>query len=163
MALNKKVYGVNIWFSALILAVYGIFAAHSKSPKTVAPQSEIGNLAGLQLEGQFVSDKGDEFGIRGFSLGIADGIAEKPLQSIQIASVPGYFDGVSNCSLHSAGCGLECFRHLGVEHLGDGVRVPDGPRRGYQEPPQNEGFFRVVYRFVCWSMRRCFIGFIRPM
>ena len=31
MALNKKVYGVNIWFSALILAVYGIFTVFKKA------------------------------------------------------------------------------------------------------------------------------------
>ena len=37
------------------------FYSFSKSRKPVAPQSEIGNLAGLELEGQFVSDKGDEF------------------------------------------------------------------------------------------------------
>ena len=42
-------------------------------------ESEIGNLAGLQLKLQFVSDKGDKFRIRGFSLGVADGIAEKSL------------------------------------------------------------------------------------
>ena len=112
------------------------------------------------MEGQFISDKGYKFGIRGFPLGVADGIAEKSLQRIQIASVPGDFDGVADGSLHTAGGGLECLGHLGVEHLGDGVRVPDGPRRGYQEPPQNEGFFRVVYRFVCWSMHRCFIGLV---
>ena len=28
--------------------------------KPVAPQSEIGNLAGLELQGQFVGDKGNE-------------------------------------------------------------------------------------------------------
>ena len=102
-------------------------ASQKEKRKTVAPQSEIGNLAGLELEGQFVSDKGDEFGIRGFSLGIADRIAEKSLQSVQIASVPGDFDGVADGTLHTAGCGLECFRHLGVQYLGDGVGVPYGP------------------------------------
>ena len=51
MALDKKVYGVRIPVSARNLAVYGIFAAHSKSQKTVAAQSEISNLAGLELEG----------------------------------------------------------------------------------------------------------------
>ena len=30
---------------------------------------------------------------------------------------------MANGSLHAAGCGLECFRHLGVEYLGDGVGV----------------------------------------
>ena len=80
---------------------------------------------------QFVSDKGDEFGIRGFSLGIADSIAEKSLQRVQVASVPGNFDGMADGAFHTAGRGLEGFRHLGVEHLGDGIRVPDGPRRGF--------------------------------
>ena len=53
---------------------------------------EIGNLAGLELKLQFISDKGDEFRIRGLALGIADGIAEKSLQSVQVTSVPGDFD-----------------------------------------------------------------------
>ena len=92
--------------------------------------SEVGNLAGLELQGQFVSDKGDEFRICGFSLGIADGIAKKSLQRIQVTSVPGDFDGVTDGSLHSGRGGLECFRHLGIEHLGDGVGVPYGPPGG---------------------------------
>ena len=85
------------------------------------PQSEIGNLRRLQLQLELVRDKGNKFGIRGFSLGIADGIAEKSLQSVQIPSVPGYFDGVADGTLHSGRGGLECFRHLGVQYLGDGV------------------------------------------
>ena len=99
--------------SARILAVHGVFDHHPKSRKTVAAQSEIGNLRRLQLKLQIVSDKGDEFGIRGFSLGIADGIAEKSLQGIQVASVPGDFDSVSYGPLHSRWRGLEGFRHLG--------------------------------------------------
>ena len=91
------------------------------------PQSEIGYLAGLELEWQFISDKGNEFRIRGFSLGIADSIAEKSLQSVQVAAIPGYFDGVADGSFHSAGGGLECFRHLGIQYLGDGIGVPYGP------------------------------------
>ena len=79
----------------------------------------------MQLE--LISDKSDKFRIRGFSLGIADGIAEKSLQRIQVASVPGNFDGMPDGALYSAGCGLECFRHLGVEDLGDGIGVPYGP------------------------------------
>ena len=54
------------------------------------------------------------------------------MQCIQVASVPGYFDGMADGPFHSAGCGLECFRHLGVEYLGDGVGVPYGPPG---EPP----------------------------
>jgi hypothetical protein len=98
-------------------------ASQKEKRKPIASQSEIGNLRRLQLKLQFIGDKGDEFGIRGFSLGIADGVAEKSLQSVQITSVPGYFDGVSDGTLHSAWGGLECFRHLGIQYLGDGIGV----------------------------------------
>ena len=134
MALNKIVYGVKTPISARIFAVHGVFDHHLKSRKTVAPQSEIGNLAGLELEGQFVCDKGDEFRIRGFSLGIADGISEKSLQRIQITSVPGYFDGVPDGSLHSGRGGLEGLCHLGVQYLGDGIddiHIVDGDDDGF--------------------------------
>ena len=47
MALDKKVYGIKQPFSARNLAVYGIFDHHPKKPKTVAPQSEIGNFRRL--------------------------------------------------------------------------------------------------------------------
>ena len=89
--------------------------------------SEIGNLAGLQLKLQFVSDQRNEFGIGGFSLGVADGIAEKSLKSIQIASVPGYFDGVADGTFDARRRGAECLGHLGVQYLGDGIGVPYGP------------------------------------
>ena len=93
---------------------------------------EIRHFATLQLQLQFISYQRNKFRIGRFSLGIADGIAEESLQRIQITSVPGHFDGVTDGSFHAAGGGLECFRHLGVEYLGDGVRVPDGPLRGCQ-------------------------------
>ena len=80
---------------------------------------------------KLVCNKRNKFGIRRFSLGIADGIAEKSLQSVQIPSVPGDFDGMADGTLHSGWSGLEGFCHLGVEYLGDGIRVPDGPRRGF--------------------------------
>ena len=37
-------------------------ASQKEKRKPVAAQSEIGTLAGLELEGQFVCDEGDEFG-----------------------------------------------------------------------------------------------------
>ena len=79
MALNKIVYGVRTPISPRIFSVHGVFDHHSKSRKPVAPQSEIGNLAGLQLEGKLVSDKRNKFRIGGFSLGIADCVPEEPL------------------------------------------------------------------------------------
>ena len=81
--------------------------------KPVAAQSEIGNLAGLELQGQFVSDKGDEFGIRGFSFGIADSIPKKSLQSVQIATIPCNLNGVADGPFHSGRRGLECFGSRG--------------------------------------------------
>ena len=92
---------------------------------------EICHFGRFQLQLEFVCNQRDEFRIRGFSFGIADRIPKEPLQGIQIPSVPGYFDGVADGALHPAGCGLEGLRHLGVQDLGDGIRVPDGPRRGF--------------------------------
>ena len=89
-------------------------ASQKEKRKPVAAQSEIGNLRRLQLKLQFVCNQRNKFGIRGFSLGIADRIPKKSLQSVQVASVPGYFDGVPDGALHSAGGGLEGFRYLGV-------------------------------------------------
>ena len=100
---------------------------------------------------ELICDKRDEFGIGGFSLGIADRVPKKSLQSIQIASVPGYFDGVADGTLHTAGGGLEGLSHLGVEYLGDGIRVPDGPRRGFWTRP-------FVRCFIAFSVAHFTIG-----
>ena len=50
-------------------------------------------LPPLQL--QPVGDHGDELGVGGFALGIADGEAEVFLQGVQVTPVPGDFDGVA--------------------------------------------------------------------
>ena len=115
-------------------------ASQKEKRKSVAPQSEIGNLRRLQLQGQFVSDKGDEFRIRGFSLGIADGIAEKSLQCVQISPVPGNLNGVADGTLHSGRGGLEGFCHLGVQYLGDGIHGLVSPLAGLPEVGNLEGF-----------------------
>ena len=81
----------------------------------------------LELELQSVCDEGDEFGIGGLALGVTDGVAEKSLERIQIPPIPGNLDGVPDGTLDAAGGGLECFRHLGVQYLGDGIGVPYGP------------------------------------
>lgn len=44
-------------------------------------KSQIGNLAGLQLQQEFADDQDNERGIGGFSLGIIDGMAEKPCKA----------------------------------------------------------------------------------
>ena len=65
--------------------------------------SVIRHLGRLQLQLKLIRDKGDKLRIRGFSLGIADGIAEESLQGIQIATIPCHFDGVADGALHMAG------------------------------------------------------------
>ena len=121
MALIKKVYGVRTPISPRIFAVHGVFDHPPKIPKPVVPQSEIGNLGRLQLKLELVSDKGNKFRIRGFSLGIADGIAEESLECVQIPSVLGYFDGMADGPFHSAGGGLEGLCYLRIQYLGDGI------------------------------------------
>ena len=46
--------------------------------KTVAPQSEIGSLARLQLKLQFSCDKRNKLRIGGFSLGVGVGVPYGP-------------------------------------------------------------------------------------
>ena len=70
-------------------AVINEDGSQKEKRKPVAAQSEIGNLVRLQLKLQFVSNRDNKFGIGRLSLGIADGIAEKSLQSVQVTSVPG--------------------------------------------------------------------------
>ena len=83
---------------------------------------------------EFVRDQGDELRIGGLSLGVRNGVAEEPLEGIQIPSVPGYLNGVADGPLHSGWGGLEGLCHLGIEYLGDGVDgVPDGPPEGFQK------------------------------
>ena len=65
--------------------------------------SELGGIGSLELELQLVCDEGDELGIGGLSLCVGNRVAEKSLQSIQIASVPGHLDGVADGPLHPAG------------------------------------------------------------
>ena len=91
---------------------------------------EICHFAGLQLQLEFIGNQGDEFRIGRFAFRIADSIAKKSLQSIQITSVPCDLDGVADGTFHTAGGGLECFCHLGVEHLGDGISLASGQQEG---------------------------------
>ena len=60
------------------------------------PQSEIAYLRALELKLELVRNQGDELGVCGLSLGVAHSVAEEALQSVQIAPVPGNFDGVAN-------------------------------------------------------------------
>ena len=93
----------------------------------------MGRLGGLQLQLELVRDQGDELGIGGLSLGVGYGVAEEPLQRIQIAPVPGHLDGVPDRPLHSGRSGLEGLCHLGIQNLCNGVdhiHVIDGDDNG---------------------------------
>ena len=97
------------------------------------PQSELGCLGAFKLQLELVRNQGDELRIGGFALGVGHGVAEEPLQRIQIAPIPGYLDGVADGPLHSGRGGAEVLGYLGVEHLGDGVdhiHVIDGDDNG---------------------------------
>ena len=76
---------------------------------------------------QFIRNQGDELRIGGLAFGVGYRIAEEALEGIQIAPVPGDLNGMADGPLHSGWGGAEGFGHLGVENLGDGVGVPDGP------------------------------------
>ena len=92
----------------------------------------------LELQLELVRDQGNKLTIGGLSLGVTHGVAKEALQGVQIAPIPGNLDGVADGPLHSRRGGAEGLGNLGVKDLGDGVRVPDGPRRGYQEPSKRE-------------------------
>ena len=50
MALNQKVYGVNRWFSALILAVYGIFTVFQKAENLLRPNQKLATSLDLSCK-----------------------------------------------------------------------------------------------------------------
>ena len=58
--------------------------------------SENHRLAVSHLQRQPVSDHGDEFAIRRFTLGIAHRVAEVLLQRLQVTPVPGHLNGVAD-------------------------------------------------------------------
>lgn len=95
-------------------------------------------LGGFELELQFVSNQGDELRIRRLALGVAHRVAKEALQGVEIAPVPGDFNSMADGSLHSRRGGAKGLGNLGVKDLGDGVRAPDGPRRGFQGLPKSE-------------------------
>ena len=129
-------------------------------------QSEIGNFGRLQLKLQFVRDQGDEFGIGGFAFRVADGIAEKSLECIQVASVPGHFDGVTNSTLHSGRGGLECFGDLWIQYLGDGIdhiHIVDGNDDGFPQilvsldvGGDTKGFITLFMALMLSCLLSCF-------
>ena len=70
---------------------------------------------------ELISDQSDELRIGGFSLGVGNGIAEESLERIQIATIPCHLDSMADGSFHSGRRSLECFRHLWVQYLRNGI------------------------------------------
>lgn len=96
--------------------------------------SELRGLGAFQLKLELVCDKRNKLRIGGLTLGVGHGVPKEPLEGIQIPSVPGNLNGMPDSPLHAARRGLEGFRHLRVQYLGDGVDgVPDGPPEGFQK------------------------------
>ena len=81
----------------------------------------------LQQKLELICNQGDELAVGRLALGIGNRVSKEALQGVQIPSVPGNLNGMTNGALHTAGGGLEGFCHLGVEYLGDGIGVPYGP------------------------------------
>ena len=77
MALPKKVYGVKTAYLAPFSDVHGVGNHHTKSQKTVAAQSEVGNLRRPQLKLQFVSDQGNKFGSQEIAFCVRNGKSGK--------------------------------------------------------------------------------------
>ena len=77
--------------------------------------SKIPHFGALELKLELVRNQGDELRIGGLALGVADGVAEEPLEGIQIPSVPGYPDGMTAGTFYPGRCGLEGLGNLGVE------------------------------------------------
>ena len=102
-------------------------ASQKEKRKPVAPQSKIRHFRRLQLQGKLVCNKGDELRVGRLAFGIGNRVAKEALEGIQIASVPGDFDGMADGPLYPAGGGVKPFGHLGIEYLGDGIGVPYGP------------------------------------
>ena len=118
--------------------VRGFVRPPRRNGRSVQLQLEIAHLGALKLKLELVRNQGDEFRIGGLALGVAHRVAEEPLEGVQIAPVPGDLDGVADGSFHPAGGGLEGLCHLGIEDFRDGIRAPDGPRRGFQGLPKSE-------------------------
>ena len=79
--------------------------------------SHRGLLHVFKLQLQPVGNEGDKLRIGGLSLGIGDRIAEKPLQCLQIAPIPGHLDGMADGALHPGGRGGKGLGHLGMSTL----------------------------------------------
>ena len=115
VATTEKVYCIDSSKSPLPTEIRCTDYPKGKSPKTLAPQSELGCLGALELKLELVRDEGDELRIGGIALGVGHGVAEEPLEGVQITTIPGYLDGVANGPLYSGRSCLEGFRHLGVQ------------------------------------------------
>ena len=76
----------------------------------------------LSLEGKIVSDHGDKFAVRRFSLDAADGVAEVALEGFDVAAIPGDLDGMKGLR-PSGGGWLAVFAGCSIG-LFIGLRLP---------------------------------------
>ena len=101
--------------------IHRVEAPKGKSPKTLATPLELGRLGTLKLKLELVRNEGNELRIGGLALGIGNRVAEEPLQGIQVATVPGDFNGMADGPLYPAGGCPKGFRYLGIEDFRNGV------------------------------------------
>ena len=80
---------------------------------SIGENSKIRHLGGFQLQLQFVRNEGDEFRIRRLTLRIGNCVSKEALESIQISTIPSYFNGVADGAFHPTGGGLEGFATWG--------------------------------------------------
>ena len=88
--------------------------------------SEITHSGTAHLQLELVRNQGDELRIGRLALGIGNRVPKESLQGIQIATIPCNLNGVTDRSFHSRRRGLECFRHLRVQYLRNGISLPGG-------------------------------------
>ena len=138
VATTEKVYCIDSSKSPLPTEIRCTDHPKEKNRKPVAAQSELGHVLSFELKLELVRNQGNKLTVGRFALGVGNRVAEESLQGIQVAPIPGDLDGVADGPLHSGRRGTEGFCDLRVQYLGDGVRAPDGPRRGFQGLPKSE-------------------------
>ena len=96
--------------------VRGFARPPRRNGRSVQLQLEIAHLGALKLELELVSNQGDKFRVGGLALGVGYGVAEEPLQGVQISPIPGYLDGMTEGLFDTGWGGLEGFHHLGIQN-----------------------------------------------
>ena len=108
---------------------------------TVWRQMRLCKLRGLifELKLQTIGDQGDKLRIGRLALRVRHGIAEKPLQRLQITTVPRDLDRMADGAFHAARRGGKGLCDLRVEDFRDGVSLPDGKQGGLTSAAEKQG------------------------